>query len=486
MFSEKDILQIKEKGISIEKINTQIENFESGFPFLKISGAATVGDGIVNFSEEDVKLMAENYDKRKKKDIVKFVPASGAATRMFKDLYEFLNTGIMNDAAKKLMDNLGKFAFCTLLEEAGIDTGDPKKVVSFILENGLNYGNLPKGLLLFHKYEDDNRTSVQEHLVEAALYGVSTGNIARIHFTVSPEHLEIFEKNIAETVPVFEKKYGVKYDVSFSIQKPSTDTIAVDMENQPFRDNDGSLLFRPAGHGALLENLNDIDADVIFIKTVDNVVPDHLKQDTVLYKKAMAELLLQLQQRCSEYIYALKCGANEPLLEEIEEFIREDLSYNFRPGFAKKTNKEKAALLMTVLNRPVRVCGMVKNEGEPGGGPFWVKCEDGDRSLQIAESAQIDPENMDIMRKATHFNPVDIVCGVRDFQGEKFDLRNFVDPGTGFISEKSKSGRKLKAQELPGLWNGSMAGWNTVFVEVPISTFSPVKTVNDLLSPQHQ
>ncbi|MCC8089492.1 MAG: DUF4301 family protein [Rikenellaceae bacterium] len=486
MFSEKDILQIQERGISVEKIQRQIKNFENGFPYLGILRAATLNDGIKNYSREEVVGLADSYDRRKKGAVVKFVPASGAATRMFKDLYEFLNTGEINDSVRRVMEDIEKFPFFADLKASGIDLGDSKEVISYIVGEGLNYGNLPKGLILFHKYDDESRTAVEEHLAEAGAYGVSSENRARIHFTVSPEHLELFDRHVKESVPKFEQEYGVKYDVTFSCQKPSTDTIAVDMENNPFREDDGSILFRPAGHGALLENLNDIDADIIFIKTVDNVVPDHLKSDTVLYKRAMAEILLRLQQRCFEYVNALECGANEPLLEEIEEFIKEDLSYNFRNEFSRKTNKEKANTMMGILNRPIRVCGIVRNEGEPGGGPFWVRSEEGDVSLQIAESAQIAPEKSDVMRKATHFNPVDIVCAVKDYRDKKFDLLKFTDPRTGFISEKSKNGRKLKAQELPGLWNGSMAGWNTVFVEVPISTFSPVKTVNDLLRPQHQ
>ncbi len=342
------------------------------------------------------------------------------------------------------------------------------------MNEGLGYGSQPKGLVTFHAYPEGARKAVEEHLVEGAAYAAAGGK-AKIHFTVSPEHRNGFEALLAEKVPLYEKRFGIRYDISFSVQKPSTDTIAVNPDNTPFRQDDGRLLFRPAGHGALIENLNDIDADLVFIKNIDNVTTDALRGDTVRFKKVLAGVLLGLQERASEYLKALDAGDLEP----IAEFIRRELC-------VKLPEHYDAALLRAILDRPIRVCGMVRNEGEPGGGPFWVANPDGTESLQIAESSQIAPDDMPLMKSATHFNPVDLVCGVRRADGSKYDLREYVDPATGFISSKSSGGRELRAQELPGLWNGAMARWNTVFVDVPVSTFSPVKTVLDLLRPQHR
>ena len=341
---------------------------------------------------------------------------------------------------------------------------------------GLNYGHKPKGLVTFHAYPEGARKAVEEHLVEGASYASSNG-VARIHFTVSPEHMEGFKTLLAEKVPVYEKRFGIRYDISFSVQKPATDTIAVNPDNTPFRQDDGRLLFRPAGHGALIENLNEIDADVIFIKNIDNVTTDAQRGDTIRYKKVLAGVLLDLQEQAFEYLRALDVEGCE--LAPIAEFIEKRLCVKLPADY-------DSALLRAVLDRPIRVCGMVRNEGEPGGGPFWVGNPDGTESLQIAESSQIGPDDQPLMKSATHFNPVDLVCGVRTSKGGKFDLRQYTDPSTGFISSKSSGGRDLRAQELPGLWNGAMARWNTVFVDVPITTFSPVKVVQDLLRPQHQ
>ncbi|MEM9987451.1 MAG: DUF4301 family protein, partial [Bacteroidota bacterium] len=346
-----------------------------------------------------------------------------------------------------------------------------------------------KGLLQFHQYDNHTRTPAEEHLVEAANYATIGGGTAYLHFTVSPEHRERFQALIDEKKDHYERLFGVTLDVSFSEQKPSTDTIAVDMENQPFRMDDGGILFRPGGHGALIENLNDIDADLVFIKNIDNVVPDRIKGETYRYKQAIAGKLLEYQQQIFAYLSALDEGGDENLIEEVEKFLKEVLCVLPAEDYLTQNLSEKIESLKALLDRPIRVCGMVKNEGEPGGGPFWVKNGKGVISLQIAESAQIDtddPEQKGIMANATHFNPVDLVCSLRNRQGEKYDLLNFRDPSTGFIAYKSKNGRELKAQELPGLWNGAMANWNTIFVEVPIVTFNPVKIVNDLLRPNHQ
>jgi len=358
-------------------------------------------------------------------------------------------------------------------------------VVSNILTEGLGYGTLPKALILFHRYPDRNRTAFEEHLAEGALYAAGVGSEVCIHFTVSAEHREQFERLAAETVPFYEARFGVKYRIGYSCQKPSTDTLAVNPDDTPLRDGQGRLLFRPAGHGALIENLNEIDADLVFIKTVDNVAPDRLKSDTVIYKEMLAGLLLDLQRQAFGYLRRLDAGERVSA-EEMASFVSGRLCRRLPASFAALEPQRQVGLLRELLDRPIRVCGMVKNEGEPGGGPFWVREADGGESLQIAESSQIAPQQKGLMTAATHFNPVDLVCGVRDYLGRKFDLTRYVDPQTGFISSKSQQGRPLKALELPGLWNGAMARWNTVFVEVPISTFSPVKVVGDLLRPQHR
>ena len=395
---------------------------------------------------------------------------------MFKELFEFVNDGKRGKGIDTLLENIGKFAFWPELKALLPAGADDRTIVSAIVNEGLGYGRKPKGLVTFHAYPEGARKAVEEHLVEGAVYAAANG-VAKIHFTVSPEHIEGFQELLAAKVPVYEKRFGIRYDISFSVQKPSTDTIAVNPDNTPFRQDDGTLLFRPAGHGALIENLNEIDADVVFIKNIDNVTTDAQRGDTIRYKKVLAGILLDLQERAFEYLKALEVGGAE--LEPIVEFIEKRLCVKL-PG------SYDSAMLRAVLDRPIRVCGMVRNEGEPGGGPFWVGNPDGTQSLQIAESSQIGPDDLPLMRSATHFNPVDLVCGMKNSKGVRFDLRRYTDPSTGFISSKSSGGRDLRAQELPGLWNGAMAKWNTVFVDVPITTFSPVRVVQDLLRPQHQ
>ena len=384
-----------------------------------------------------------------------------------------------------MLAGLDRFAFAERLAEFTGGSRDPRTVVSNILTEGLGYGTLPKALILFHRYPDRNRTAFEEHLAEGALYAAGAGSEVCIHFTVSAEHREQFERLAAETVPFYEARFGVKYRIGYSCQKPSTDTLAVNPDDTPLRDGQGRLLFRPAGHGALIENLNEIDADLVFIKTVDNVAPDRLKSDTVIYKEMLAGLLLDLQRQAFGYLRRLDAGERVSA-EEMASFVSGRLCRRLPSSFTALEPQRQVGLLRELLDRPIRVCGMVKNEGEPGGGPFWVREADGGESLQIAESSQIAPQQKGLMTAATHFNPVDLVCGVRDYLGRKFDLTRYVDPQTGFISSKSQQGRPLKALELPGLWNGAMARWNTVFVEVPISTFSPVKVVGDLLRPQHR
>lgn len=507
MLTHEDKELLAKKGISEEKIAEQLACFEKGFPFLKLSAAASVENGgIMLAAEADQQRYLAAWDAYKAGDkkIVKFVPASGAASRMFKNMFEFLGADYdvpTTDFEKKFFDHIHNFAFYNDLNAACMDnTGknidaliaekNYKAVVANLLEAaGLNYGSLPKGLLKFHRYADGVRTPLEEHLVEGALYAAGKSGDVFVHFTVSTEHRELFQKLVDSKAAEYAAKYGVNYHISFSEQKPSTDTVAADMENKPFRDKDGKLLFRPGGHGALIENLNDLDADVVFIKNIDNVVPDRLKDDTVTYKKLLAGVLVTLQKQAFEYLKLLDSGSyRHDELENIIRFVQQQLHCR-RADLKDLEDADLVIYLRKKLNRPMRVCGMVKNVGEPGGGPFLAYNPDGTISLQILESSQIDmndAEKKAMFEKGTHFNPVDLVCAVRNYKGEKFNLLNYVDKATGFISYKSKNGKDLKALELPGLWNGSMSDWNTVFVEVPLSTFNPVKTVNDLLREQHQ
>lgn len=506
MLTQDDKALLSKKGISEEQIAAQLDCFKKGFPFLKLEAAASVGNGIVSPDACALKNYVQAWEDYKKEGhvIMKFVPASGAASRMFKNLFEFLgsdNDVPTTDFEKKFFAEIEHFAFFDDLNEACLkNTGkgihqliaanDYKSVVSNLLESaGLNYGSLPKGLLKFHKYEDGARTPLEEHLVEGALYASSEGDKVNVHFTVSPEHRALFEKLVTEKSAEYTRKYNVIYNVSFSEQKPSTDTVAADMENLPFRDEKGRLVFRPGGHGALIENLNDLNADIVFIKNIDNVVPDRLKADTVTYKQLIAGVLVTLQKKAFDYIRLIDSGKyTHQQIEEIIRFVQQDLCCR-NPKIKDLEDGDLVLYLKSKLNRPMRVCGMVKNVGEPGGGPFLAYNADGTVSLQILESSQIDmndPEKKAMFEKGTHFNPVDLVCALRDYKGNNFDLLKYVDKATGFISYKSKNGKDLKALELPGLWNGSMSDWNTVFVEVPLTTFNPVKTVNDLLREQHQ
>ena len=468
---------MEEHGLTPAALETQLKNFREGFPFLPVTRAASCGDGIRVLDAAGIEQAAARYDRAKESlRVVKFVPASGAATRMFKDLFEFVREGRRTAVVGELLANRRRFAFWPELRTIIGDDADELRTVENIVAEGLRYGETPKGLVSFHRYGDEVRKAVEEHLVEGAQYAAAGGEV-KIHFTVSPEHLTRFEALLAEKIPGYESRFGVKYRISFSVQDPSTDTLAVNPDCTPFRRADGRLLFRPAGHGALIGNLGKIDADIVFVKNIDNVTTDARRSDTVLYKKALAGVLLALQERIFEYLMALEVPGAE--LEPIAAFIENELCVKLPKDYG-------TPLLRRVRNRPIRVCGMVRNEGEPGGGPFWVAGADGLETLQIAESNQIAPEKRKLMRSATHFNPVDLVCSFRTSKGGRFDLREFVDPATGFISRKSDGGRELLAQELPGLWNGAMARWNTVFVEVPITTFSPVKVVTDLLRPEHQ
>ena len=516
MFTEKDIQQINEKGLTIAQVEQQIENFREGFPYLKIRKPAKLNDGIKKPDEKDIEKYISNYEKSLKKEkVLKFVPASGAASRMFRQLFHFMETykGTQEEYLDMLTnrcfnsnyylyEKIENFAFINDLKEAIKNSGaiyediinkrDYICLLQYLLtEKGLNYGNLPKGLLKFHKYGmETERTPVEEHLVEGALYANSNGTV-NIHFTISPEHKQLFEEHLKNIMECYEKKFNVKYHIKLSTQDSSTDIIAVNMENEPFRIKEETLLFRPGGHGALLKNLNKLDADIIFIKNIDNVVHERINKPTIKYKKILGGILLAFRKKIHEYIECLNHPENvkKQNLTRITNFMRKELNFIPPKDYEEKSTKEKITYLKERLNRPIRVCGMVRNEGEPGGGPFWVENNEGETTLQIVEMSQInmnDPEKKAIVHEATYFNPVDIVCSIKDYKGKKFDLFKYRDMNTGIISKKSKDGENLKAQELPGLWNGGMADWNTIFVEVPIETFNPVKTINDLLRKEHQ
>lgn len=511
MFTEKDLRQLKEKGISTEMVQDQVQKFEKGFPYVKLAAPATPGDGIIQIDEKRFKEYMDLYNEEApQRDVLKFVPASGAATRMFKDLFswrEKLHSGMTADKvaaedkeAAKFFEQMKSFAFWDDLQismqEKGLDADacyagkDFLPLLDNLLDDeGLGYAMLPKGLLRFHRYDEFNRTPLEEHLVEGAHYARSNDNVVRLHFTVSAEHRGRFINHVGDVIKKYEDEFGVSFEVKFSVQKPSTDTIAVDLENKPFRDTDGSLLFRPGGHGALIQNLNDLTNDIVFIKNIDNVVPDRLKEETFRYKKALGGLLLTLQKSIFKILDKIESGE----FYDDEYAVARTFAIEYLCIDEKMLPHEAETgteVLQKILNRPLRVCGMVKNVGEPGGGPFWVEdLKTGGRSLQIVESSQVDHDNKvqrEIFEQATHFNPVDLVCALKDRKGNAFDLKDYVDPETGFISLKSKDGKELKAQELPGLWNGAMAGWITIFVEVPLITFNPVKTIMDLLREEHR
>lgn len=500
MFSNRDLIQIQGHELTPEKIIAQVNQFVSGFPSMEMKRAAVIGDGILKLSKDQIEKYSNDYDlKCSSLDVIKFVPASGAASRMFKALFEFmeLNVGsenqdkalLQNKSVQYFFSNLSSFAFYDELQEVlkrqgeSVDSMLKRHFYGEILEiilthKGMNYGNLPKGLLYFHKEGDHSKLPVEEHLIESAQYATSNG-MARVHFTVSPEHLNLFKENLIRLIPLYEKKYGCTYEVSYSVQKNSTDTVAVTEDNQLFRNQDDSLLFRPAGHGALIENLNDLNAELIFIKNIDNVVPDRLKEATVQYKKALAGVALNMRDRISDV--RNKVSSGEIQQADISKFLKNELN-------VEMPDNASIDQLLNKLNRPLRVCGMVINTGAPGGGPFWCENQDGSVSLQIVESSQMDasrPDQAAIIANATHFNPVDIVVLKKRPDNAYYDLRKYIDETTGFISSKSKDGKTLRAMELPGLWNGSMSDWNTIFVEVPAVTFNPVKEVNDLLKSEH-
>ncbi|MDR3127600.1 MAG: DUF4301 family protein [Tannerellaceae bacterium] len=504
MWQSKDHEILAQRGITPEEAEGQLARFEKGFPFLNIVDTATIGRGVRLVPQDRVGQYIQVWDSylASGKEVVKFVPASGAASRMFKDLFAFLNGEGASSEVQAFFAGLRNFAFyealdagCRAQEGQGavelVASGRLQAVVSALLgTEGLNYGPLPKGLLPFHRYADGEvRTALEEHLAEGAGYAQSGEGEVKLHFTVSAEHRDSFEQFVTRVLPAFEKRFAVRYRILFSEQSPSTDTLAADEENQPFRNADGSLLFRPGGHGALIKNLNALDADVVFIKNIDNVVPDANRRSTVIYKKTLAGVLVSLQERIFHYLRLIEAGVyTREQIQEMIHFLHNELCTR-NPNIKHLEDAELVLYLRDKLNRPLRVCGMVRNTGEPGGGPFIAVNPDGTWSPQILESSQIDTTDevkRGLFERGTHFNPVDLVCALKDYEGKKFHLPDYVDHDTGFISIKSKDGRTLKALELPGLWNGAMSNWNTAFVEVPEDTFNPVKTVNDLLRPEHQ
>lgn len=501
-FSQKDLDQIEKHGLSLEQIEKQMENFKRGFPFVNIDKPAVIGDGILRL-EGDKLLSYVNFFEAcvGNLSIVKFVPASGAATRMFKDLYDFKSSydskkNSLEDfpKVKQVIENISQFAFYESLKAFGVEKllEDKKylEIIEFILEeSGLGYGQSPKAVIEFHKYDDEVRTAFEEHLVEAAEYCVNNKEEVNLHFTISENHKERFSALLERIQANYEKQYGCKYKIDFSVQKSSTDTIAVNQNNVPARDDKGLLIFRPSGHGALIENLNEIDADIIFIKNIDNVIHDKYKAATYKYKKLLGGILMTLRNKVFDYLQRLSSNDLDNVnLSDIIEFCEKELAIQVKSEAEFENRQLYIDYLISILDRPIRVCGMVKNENQPGGGPFWIKNVNGDVSLQIVESAQVDMKDelqKQKFNQSTHFNPVDIVCSVKRFNGKKINLTDFVDYQTGFITEKTQKSQILKAQELPGLWNGSMAKWISIFVETPLETFTPVKIVNNLLDKGH-
>ena len=519
---KEEILHLKselnnESGLDIssEEIIEQLKIFEDGIPFVKLANVCKINNGIKLIPDEKQKKLIDLFQSALNDNrVMKFVPASGAATRMFKKIQTVLlemrnvtieelkkRKGDDNAAGTiKFLNNLNRFAFYTDLKECLnkggksiidlIESGDITDILIFLLEaKGLNYSNLPKGCIKFHNYPDGARTAFEEHLVEGINYAADKNKRTEIHFTISPEHEETIQYLINSIKAKF-KKDGWEINVGFSFQSTSTNTIAVTLDNKPFRDTKGKLVFRPAGHGALLKNLSELDGDIILIKNIDNVVPDHLKKETYKFKKILGGYLVELQNKIFSFLNELENNnINEKLISSIEAFISSDLELQLRSDFSSISIGEKREYLFKLLNRPIRVCGIVKKEGHEGGGPFWVEDEQGQISKQVVETTQVDfsdSEQKKILEEATHFSPVDFACGVKDYKGNNFNLFEFVNPKTGLITKKSKDGIELKALELPGLWNGGMYNWITVFVEVPLITFNPVKEINDLLRPEHQ
>jgi len=517
VFSREDLSRMESLGIEKERVLEQLQAFRRSSFHMDLERRATVGDGIHTFTDQEAEQHVAAHEQACGQGrFLKFVPASGSATRMFKVPFQIFNESpppdreVLQERAARgdgtareflfLAQNLKSQGFYEDLKsvmaekrldlEALLEQGRYGPVLEHLLtDEGLGYGSLPKGLLKFHRYEAGARTAFEEHLVEAAHYVADSEGICRLHLTVSPEHLDRFQRFSEEVRPLYERSLEVRYEVGFSVQKPSTNTIAADLDNRPFRDENGDLVFRPGGHGALLENLDDLQGDLVYIKNIDNVAPDRLKSHTYFWKKVLGGFLVKTRERIRGLLEELEAGGSGDSLERAAAFARRELFLPFPARYENLSAEERAAFLKGELDRPLRVCGVVRNAGEPGGAPFWVRSRDGRSSLQIVEKAQVNfesPGQNEIWNSSTHFNPVDAVCAVRDFNGRPFDLGNYVDPEAVFISRKSREGRELKALELPGLWNGAMSRWLSLFVEVPLVTFNPVKTVNDLLREEHQ
>jgi hypothetical protein len=500
LFSREDLKQIVERGSDPVVIHQQVERFKNGFPFAELVEPATPTRGITSLGEEEKAELIDYFDRhRKGQDICRFVPASGAATRMFKSLFtlsealrgksieeqqEFITS---DEVGRNFFSSLEEFPFYHDLSLSGNES--PLEVLDrLLMEQGLNYGLLPKGMLKFHKYEEQSRTAFEEHLHEAARIS-EPGEEVKLHFTVSEEHLKGFKKLEKKLVPPLEAQYRLAFRISYSFQKAETDTIGVDLQNAPFRDENGKLVFRPGGHGSLLQNLNDLEHDIVFINNIDNVSPDRNSELRVLHKKMLAGALLNARNKAWELLSGLNAESDEASIVSAEKWLQQTANRALPGSYGDWNMDEKRQWLINMINRPVRVCGMVRNEGEPGGGPFFVRNSEGEVSPQIVESSQVDfadGQQSAMFKRSTHFNPVDVVCSLKNHAGDSFDLMQFVDSNTGFISQKSVKGKELKALELPGLWNGSMAGWITVFVEVPGETFTPVKTIFDLVRPAHK
>lgn len=509
MYSEKDLALLQEKGLTVEVLDQQISYFKNGIDFVNIIRPAIPGEGISVLNDQEVMFYADLFDKKMQDfSLTRFIPASGAASRMFKALFEALehlmgkdsDTEELLSSSKDLsmfFQNIEEYPFYDDLEHflpESIDYQSLKRndlilILKNLLESeGLNYGSMPKGLLKFHSYEKGNKTAFEEHFYEALRYLKNKTSDLKLHFTVSPEHRQLFSELSEKLCTFFEKENRVHFKIGFSEQKSATDTIAVDTQNEIFRNEDGSMLFRPGGHGALLENLNDLKEKIVFIGNIDNISPERAVSNRVKYKKLLGGFLIEKIGITHSLLKQLsKSEISDELREKAIEFIREISPESVNELLVMDEDDFKSHC-HKILNRPVRICGMVKNVGEPGGGPFWVKNKRGELSKQIIESSQINMDNTEQkshFQSATHFNPVDLACYIYDYTGKKFDLLDFRDPDMGFISKKSQGGKDLKALELPGLWNGAMAGWLTWFVDVPIETFTPVKTVFDLVREAH-
>lgn len=513
MFTENDIKQIEKKGITLKQVTAQVNRIKNGMSYSNLVSAATIGKGIASYTKQEIEAYIKLYESNQNQvNFVKFVPASGAASRMFKFLFQFLNNYNTNETIKAYSERTGdqlietfvsgleNFPFYEdVVEKAKAinpnfgslskDEAVLEFVKTMLSEDGLNYSFLPKGLLPFHKYKDGAVTAFREHLLESTLYA-SSNHKANLHFTVSEKHHSYFNSELNKVKKNLEEKTKTVFNVSFSYQKQETETLALTTNNEVYRNEDGSILFRPAGHGALLENLNDLDNDIVFIKNIDNMVVFDRNKKVSDYKKLVAGVLLEVQEQAFSFLKQLdKSSVSEADMLKMAAFLSQKMNISINDGFDDLSTEKKKDYLKGKLNRPIRACGMVKNQGEPGGGPFWVKDYNGEISLQIVEFAQInidDKAQADIVKNATHFNPTDLVCGIKNYKGEKFDLMDYVDPEAAFITMKTQNGTDIQALELPGLWNGSMAHWNSIFVEIPVETFNPVKTVNDLLKPVHQ